>query len=699
MQLSFLSRFLTDEMIKAISWTLVHSAWQGLIAAAIAGIIILTTKHSSARLRYNLLGAVMIAFMMVVSFTFISLQGAPLSIASPGTVLINDVPVNSLELPLSVAGEESWTTVLIAKLNRHADKLVLFWALFMLLNFARLGAGYGSARRLCRHRVSQAPLKWALRMRALATSLGISRHIILLESGLVKVPSAVGVFKPVILFPVGLLTQLPPEQVETVLLHELAHIRRRDYLVNLLQRFAESIFFFNPSILWISSRLRQEREACCDDIVVAHTGCRTTYLQALVNFQEQAIPASSYAMAISTRPQHLLHRVKRMLTQENKKLNTMEKILLVAGLSAAMAFNFAPRTNNGPGPREPLPSPVTFTPTASPVYFVTEAEPTATAATTAVNKVRPGKAVIVQDTTKKKKTATGSAGFHFNTINTYVNEDGSIKKENISATDKQGKKYSIQRLNGELTGFMVDDRQIPASEMSAYTDIIRQIDEAVENHRAGHQAKMKEHEAKMAEHRKQLADSRKKIEAQRKVINRQREEQAQHRLTLQRRQIERDQVALNRRYEENMRKERVDREMARQRYERENSNLQRRRIELQKRQENESRQRQIRQKNELERLEERHRIEAERQDKLRRTTRHELREMNTPGEVVVVTGKHQPVGRVEVHHVAGVELIHAKNIKTDSQPLNTATKLTPSAVIVTPAKPLHVMPAKYVSVQ
>src|SRR5688500_19438873 len=117
-----------------------------------------------------------------------------------------------------------------------------------------------------------------------------------------------------------MLSQLSPPQVETILLHELAHIRRRDFAMNLLQRFAECIFFFNPFIVWISSRIREEREACCDDIVMEHISNKRSYLEALVSFRQPDFMVQGHAMALG-RNNNLLNRVKRIITQENRKLN------------------------------------------------------------------------------------------------------------------------------------------------------------------------------------------------------------------------------------------------------------------------------------------------------------------------------------------------------------------------------------------
>src|ERR1700749_4616836 len=119
---------------------------------------------------------------------------------------------------------------------------------------------------------------WNERMQQLAALMGIRQTISLLESGIAKVPMVIGHLKPVILIPIGLLTALSAEEVEAILVHELAHIKRRDYLVNMLQSLMEIIFFFNPAVLWISQLIKTERENCCDDMVVEQSSNRISYI-------------------------------------------------------------------------------------------------------------------------------------------------------------------------------------------------------------------------------------------------------------------------------------------------------------------------------------------------------------------------------------------------------------------------------------
>lgn len=139
----------------------------------------------------------------------------------------------------------------------------------------------------------------------------ITRPVRLLESCLADVPVVIGHLRPVILAPIGLLSGLPAGQVEAILLHELAHIRRCDYLVNMLQRSAESLFFYNPAVWWISHVMRAERENCCDDVVVAISGDAREYAFALAALEQNRWPGREAALAASGG--NLMKRIRRLL--------------------------------------------------------------------------------------------------------------------------------------------------------------------------------------------------------------------------------------------------------------------------------------------------------------------------------------------------------------------------------------------------
>ena len=128
--------------------------------------------------------------------------------------------------------------------------------------------------------------QWIQQLHRLKTALQISRPVRLVKSALVEVPTVVGWLRPLILLPAATLTGLTPGQLESILAHELAHVRRHDYLVDLLQNALETLLFYHPAVWWVSGCVRAEREICCDEIAVNLCGDRLVYAQALTTLEE-----------------------------------------------------------------------------------------------------------------------------------------------------------------------------------------------------------------------------------------------------------------------------------------------------------------------------------------------------------------------------------------------------------------------------
>lgn len=326
----------TSEILPAVCRTFLHSIWQGLLAAIVAGTVLALTRRSSARRRYNLLGGILVLSVLAA---FATLVTELRSVQEPASIPASTAAATAAA-PAALTTFGYWD-ILVNYLNTHAPFIMLVWGIVFLFKCFRMGMGFYHIYHIRRHQVYEPDKSWKVRTEQLAGLLGIRRMVKLVESGLVQVPLTVGFLKPCIFIPLGLLAQLPADQVEAVLLHELAHIRRKDYLVNIVQSFVESIFFFNPALLWISARLRDEREACCDDVALVHTPQQGSYLHALVAFAAHT-PANGLQMAITHKKHHLLNRVKRMLTQENQKLGVMEKSILIVGLVVISAFSMIP---------------------------------------------------------------------------------------------------------------------------------------------------------------------------------------------------------------------------------------------------------------------------------------------------------------------------------------------------------------------
>lgn len=337
---------LTDQLIKALGNTLIHSLWQGVLLAVAGGLIIVFTKKLSAALRYNLLIASMLLFTCGALVTFL-LQ---LQQTLPGHLIYKggDAVVNSqgaVQAPpvtaIADVDKQSIAEALISYLNAHCNTIVLIWFLIICAKSVKLAVGGYEVYHLKHTKIYTVSKYWENRVAQLSARLKIKQVIRIMESGIAKTPMVIGHLKPLILIPIGFINALPVEEVEAILVHELAHIGRRDYLVNLLQSFLEIIFFFNPAVMWISQLIKAERENCCDDIALEQTGSKSGYIQALLSCQEYQPAAPGLSMALARDKSKLLNRVKRMVNNHNQSLNIMEKTLLTICMVAAGLFTVA----------------------------------------------------------------------------------------------------------------------------------------------------------------------------------------------------------------------------------------------------------------------------------------------------------------------------------------------------------------------
>ncbi len=297
-------------MIQAICWVLVHSLWQGVLLALAGGGVILTTKRSASAVRYRLLVGFLGVFLVGMAVTFVY-EWTMISGSADGD--------SGVGVSMSWLGD--WCSA-------HADQIVVVWLIITIIKSIRMAAGWKYLWRMRRKEV-MAPALWVERMNELSRRLDIRRTVKLVESALVRVPIVTGQLRPIIYIPLGLINHLPASEMEAVLLHELAHIRRFDYVVNMVQYVAECLLFFNPGFLWISSLLREERENCCDDLAIAHTRDRVEFVRTLVRFSEHSL--RGMALAFPGNKRQLLNRVLRISKQENKTLSGRERFALLGG--------------------------------------------------------------------------------------------------------------------------------------------------------------------------------------------------------------------------------------------------------------------------------------------------------------------------------------------------------------------------------
>ncbi len=325
------------ELIQRLGWTLLHFLWQGTLVAAVAWTMLRATHQRSASFRYNILLALFLILVAcpIATFPLLSVETPEFSSHEPfatsseaasfaeapagqpgteydsnelgfGTPNSDPAPAffdsgDSATVNRDSATEPSVETAAVAQAfdngppnlpwTRRVELalpwLVSLWCLGVIIFTVRLAGACWRVRSLRRTGVSPLIEPWVSLAESLTERIRCRRLLQFLESGLVHVPMVVGWLKPVVLVPTSLLTNLTPQEIEALFAHELAHIRRRDEFVNLLQAIVETLLFYHPATWWLSARFRSERENCCDDIAVAIIGNRVTYSRALVGGRER----------------------------------------------------------------------------------------------------------------------------------------------------------------------------------------------------------------------------------------------------------------------------------------------------------------------------------------------------------------------------------------------------------------------------
>jgi len=299
--MSVLESLVQTPLAGAIGWTLLHSLWEGaIIAAALASVLM---AFRSPRARYAAACAAMLVLLAVFVLTLVRVM--PDSIHSLRTLRTPAFPAWNARTGMDTSGPSHPGFAAIV------PWLAPFWIAGVWIFYMGQFAGWMSVCRLRRRGVCCAPERWQKELARLSVQLRISRPIRLLESCLADVPMVLGHFRPFILMPVGLLAGLPAEQVEAILLHELAHIRRYDYLINVLQRSVEGLLFYHPAVWWISRVIRAERENCCDDVVVATRGDAHEYAVALAALEQNRWSGRDPAVAATGGS--LVKRIRRLL--------------------------------------------------------------------------------------------------------------------------------------------------------------------------------------------------------------------------------------------------------------------------------------------------------------------------------------------------------------------------------------------------
>jgi uncharacterized protein (TIGR03435 family) len=330
-------------------WALVHFVWQGTVVTVAAATVLHLCRRQSASVRYAIACSAMAAMLLGV-ITTAAFIDAPLtgSVKETGvSVRLGRDGSRDVFLPIQIDNTSSSAGAVsnVQRVEKLLPWIVSAWLFGVTLLLGRAGAAWWRVRRL--HQLALAAMRssWQTAGNRIAARLGLPRVIRIVELSHVDVPLVVGCLRPIVVLPIAAMSQLNPAHVEAILAHELAHVRRHDYVVNLMQTLAETLLFYHPAVWWLSARIRDEREHCCDDVAVAVCGDRVGYATALAELE--AWRSGEPSLAAAATGGSLLHRVRRILRvdmSDDARMSVWTLALVVAAVVGALGVNLIAQT-------------------------------------------------------------------------------------------------------------------------------------------------------------------------------------------------------------------------------------------------------------------------------------------------------------------------------------------------------------------
>jgi beta-lactamase regulating signal transducer with metallopeptidase domain len=297
-----MNRVVTD----ALAWALIHFIWQGAAIALAAGFVNSALHRARPAARYALFCVALALMAAAPVWTFLAARAqAPLAsgLPAPGSGMASPVVAQPAD---PATAEIDWLPWLVA-----------FWLSGVAALTVRSSVGWALAQRMTRWKTTPAAAAVQEAAARLRVVFDIRRPVRILSSAAAEIPAAVGWLRPVVLLPISALTTLTPEQIELLIAHELAHIRRHDYLVNLLQTAVETVLFYHPAVWWVSGQIRAEREHCCDDLAVGACGDVVAYANALAAVER--LRTTMPALVVAANGGSLLARIQRLANRDSSR--------------------------------------------------------------------------------------------------------------------------------------------------------------------------------------------------------------------------------------------------------------------------------------------------------------------------------------------------------------------------------------------
>ncbi|TDQ12068.1 M56 family metallopeptidase [Pedobacter metabolipauper] len=334
----------TQAISHILGMSIVHSLWQGLLIFLLLKIILVCFPSISAAKKHNL----SLAALFTLTGWFIFTINDEANTVKPLVYAGNSVvfPTVSESGPILSVNDAAYPYIHV--IDDYLPYITLVYLIGLLFQLVKLGFTWNAIRRI-RGSLSPVPNSIAELVKQLTTKFGIKKQVAVMHSRLVNVPGIIGYARPLILLPFSFTCNLSTDEAETILLHELAHVKRNDFVVNLIQRFIGIILFFNPFVQLINTIIEGERENSCDDLVVKVTNNPLLYAHALLKLEQTDNGHLSLALAAKSKKYRLLTRIDRIMKAEKLTIsarNLLFVVLLSIGSIGSVAW-ISPLFNNG----------------------------------------------------------------------------------------------------------------------------------------------------------------------------------------------------------------------------------------------------------------------------------------------------------------------------------------------------------------
>lgn len=304
------------QITTAVSWSMLHSLWQGAILYILLCLAMMVFPKMHARGKHNL--AFLFQMVLTAGFACSFMYYYQVPFEQTDSLPIN---VENMAKHIGYIPENHF------QLESLFPYLFTIYSIGILLQTAILFNSFLKLRRLKYKSLHGSPLEWQAKFDHAKAILNIKGYVPLFLSERISVPITIGFFKPVVLFPFAYANMMELEQVESILLHELAHIKRKDYLLNLIKVTIETILFFNPFVWALSKIMEREREHACDDMVLEHVEKPITYAHALVELETLRQGNSHPLSMAATGRNSLFKRIKRITKMETNYISVKQQLI------------------------------------------------------------------------------------------------------------------------------------------------------------------------------------------------------------------------------------------------------------------------------------------------------------------------------------------------------------------------------------